>query len=129
MNNDEIEELKKALAASPDNNFLRLMLIKKMQHLPAYEAELDQLLQEAMKLSPDNLELKGILISNYFKQEKLSACIVIAESIGDLTKLPLDIRSIIAKCYLRDGDKSNAKDLYESIINEDRDYEDDELDG
>lgn len=127
--NPEIEDLKQALAASPQNDYLRLMLIRKMQHYPAYTLELEEHLQQAIRSKPHDVELKGILINTYFKQEKISACIIIAEEIKNLNLLPIEIRAIVAKCYLRDGDENVAQSIYTTIIKEDEGYSDDELDG
>lgn len=128
MYKEEIEQLKQALAASPNNNFVRTMLIKKMQHHAEYIAELETLLQEAIRNEPNNIELKSILIDTYFKQDKCSACIVLAEAIHDKSAMPLSTRASIAKCYLRENNKDAARELYQLIVQEDESYEDEELD-
>ena len=128
INKEEIEQLKQALAASPNNDFIRTMLIKKMQHHSEYIAEMETLLQDAIRNEPSNVELKSILIDTYFKQGKDSACIVLAEAIPDKTQMPLDTRACIAKCYLRENNLDAARNLYQRIVQEDESYEDEELD-
>ena len=128
INKEEIEQLKQALAASPNNDFIRTMLIKKMQHHSEYIAEMETLLQDAIRNEPSNVELKSILIDTYFKQGKDSACIVLAEAIPDKTQMPLDTRACIAKCYLRENNLDAARNLYQRIVQEDERYEDEELD-
>lgn len=125
---EEIEQLKQALAASPDNDYLRMMLIRKMQHFDQYHSELETLLHQALQKMPENIELKQILLSVYFKLEKISACIVIAEEISDLSVLSPETRAIIAKCYLKEDDLFMAKTIYEDILNEIPGFEDEELD-
>ncbi len=125
---EEIEQLKQALAASPDNDYLRMMLIRKMQHFDQYYQELEPLLQQALQKMPGNVELKQILLSVYFKQDKISACIVIAEEISDLSVLSPEIRAIVAKCYLKEENLFMAKSIYEEILNEIPGFEDAELD-
>ncbi|KAA3639127.1 MAG: AAA family ATPase [Bacteroidetes bacterium] len=125
---EEIEQLKQALAASPDNDYLRMMLIRKMQHFDQYHSELEALLQQALQKMPGNVELKQILLSVYFKQGKISACIVIAEEISDLSALSPEVRAIIAKCYLKEENLFMAKTVYEEILNDIPGFEDEELD-
>ncbi len=128
INKEEIEQLKQALAASPNNNYIRTMLIKKMQHHSEFLDEMEGLLQEAIRSEPNNIELKSILIDTYFKQKKRSACIVLAEAIADKSQIPLDTRARIAKCYLRENNRDAARNLYQGIVQENATYEDEELD-
>jgi len=124
----EIEELKQALAASPNNAYLRMMLIRKMQHYPDMAAELEQLVQQGLKADPSNAELKGVLIDQYFNQGKISTCIIIGEEIGDLNLLPIDTQAKLAKCYLREGNQNQAQAIFKEIVNQNSQYEDEELD-
>lgn len=124
---DDIEELKKALEASPDNQYLRMMLIRKMIQIPEFESEVESHLQKALKNDPKNLELKEMLIDIYFQQNKLSTCIVIAEEIEDHVLSPY-IKSLVAKCYLREGNVGKAKTLYQEVIIYDPEFQDQELD-
>jgi SpoVK/Ycf46/Vps4 family AAA+-type ATPase len=124
---NEIEALKKALVSSPENSTLRMLIIQKMRGQKDYLSEIEILLQNAMRENPFNLELKEILIETYFSQEKLSACIVIAEEIGDFKKLSKETRVILAKCYLRENNKSEAKEIYQQLVY-DEDVKDEELD-
>ena len=126
-NRKEIEELKVALEASPNNNYLRMMLIRKMQYFTEYNEELESHLQKAIRVNPKDIELKGILIKLYFSQEKISACIVVSENL-EFVKLETEARAIIAKCYLKENNFSEAKKVYQSVIDEDPNFSDEELD-
>lgn len=127
-NQDEIEELKKALESSPENQYLRMMLIRKMIQIPGYEVEVEGHLQKALKKDPNNLELKEMLIDLYFQQNKLSTCIVIAEEIEAHLLSPY-IKALVAKCYLREGNVGQARTLYQEVIIYDPEFQDPELDG
>jgi len=126
-NREEIEQLKQALAASPDNSYLRTMLINKMQYLTEYRSELEKHLQIALRSNPNNIELKEILIKLYFEQGKESACIVISEELN-INLLKPEIKAIIAKCHLRENNHGDARSIYQSIVAENSDFTDEELD-
>ena len=79
MQNPEIESLKEALAASPDNKQLRLILIRRMRLFAGYNAELEDLLKAALRDSPQQTELTGYLIDLYFSQGKFANCVLLAE--------------------------------------------------
>ena len=77
----EIEELKNAVALSPENVYLRMMLIRKMQHLPYYLSEVEDQLNSLLKYDPRNVEGKELLAGIYLKKNKTSACIIILEEL------------------------------------------------
>ena len=128
MAREEIEQLKQALSASPDNPVLINILIQKMQLFPEYDQEAEGLIQKALRLSPHDNSLKTALIKNYFRQGKYSACIVIAEEVGVRNIMDLDTQAIIAKCYLKENNLEQSRTIYQSIIAKDSDYSDEELD-
>ena len=125
---EEIEELKLAYKNSPENLTILKMLIRKMKNYPEYATDLEQLVSVYLKKDPGNIEFKEILIQAYFDQGKISTCIVIAEEIGNYRKLSADTRIILAKCFLREGDKVEAKSIYLNLVNQYRDISDEELD-
>ena len=126
--NQEIEELKNALSATPENDYLRMMLIRKMQLFPFYRTEMEALIQKALKTKPHNTELKSILIQSYFEQKKYSTCIIIAEEIGNISVLNLEVQAHIAICYLKENDKVKSQNIYQSIIMDDSSFVNEELD-
>ena len=126
-NNQEIEELKEALRASPDNHYLRMMLVRKMKLYKAYAKELEQQINEALKTGRDQTELKEILIEIYFNKAKLSACIVVGEGL-DVANLSTNTLSILSRCYLKEGDRGKAEELYHLLIEKNPDYTNEELD-
>lgn len=127
INKQEIEELKQALNASPNNEVIKSMLIKKMETFPEYHDELVQLLKESIKKNPNKTSFKESLIKVYFNQNKISACLIVAEGIN-IDEVKIETQAIIAKCYLRENYTSEARAIYTGIVNNNSDYEDEELD-
>lgn len=126
--NQEIEQLKEALSASPDNSYLKMMLIQKMQHFPQYDSELEGYIQSYINQNPNNKAAKEILLQLYFRQKKYSACIVIGESLGNIEQLAINTQTVLAKCYLKENDIANSKSIYRNIVQQNPDFTDDELD-
>lgn len=128
MDNKEIQDLIKAIDASPENTYLRLMLIKKLVNVPNFEDQLSFHLGELLRYDPKNIDGKNILAQNYFHQGKLSACIILAEELESSGNLLIATKLILAKAYFKEENNSRAKALYEEVLNEDPNYVDSELD-
>ena len=126
--NEEIEELKKALEATPGNAYLMMMLVRKMAKQSYYEAELEALIQAGLRQYPANMELKEALIRLYFRQEKISACIIIGEELLNQGTLSSDCKAILAKCYLQEGNTETARDIYRELVGENPGFSDETLD-
>jgi SpoVK/Ycf46/Vps4 family AAA+-type ATPase len=124
----EIRDLREALAASPDNAFIRRLLINKLRGLPGHETELERELNLLIKKEPRDLDLKEALIEVYFAQGKNSTCLIIFEELGHPELISPETRILIAKCYLKDGDHQQAGELYRSAVTTNPEVADDELD-
>lgn len=124
----EIRDLREALAASPDNAFIRRLLINKLRGLAGYETELERELNLLIKKEPRDLDLKEALIEVYFTQGKNSTCLIIFEELGHPELISPETRILIAKCYLKDGDHQRAGELYRSAITSNPEVADEELD-
>ncbi|WP_020568693.1 ATP-binding protein [Neolewinella persica] len=124
----EIRDLREALAASPENAFIRRLLINKLRGVPGHETELERELNLLIRKEPRDLDLKEALIEVYFTQGKNSACLIIFEELGHPELISPETRILIAKCYLKDGDHQQAGELYRSAINANPEVADDELD-
>ncbi|MDF1694318.1 MAG: ATP-binding protein [Saprospiraceae bacterium] len=125
----EIEELKNAVALSPENVYLRMMLIRKMQHLPYYLAEVEDQLNLLLKYDPRNVEGKELLAGIYLKKNKTSACIIILEDLDHANELSTNGKIILAKAYLKEENFERAKELYQMVLLVDPEANDEELDG
>ena len=127
-NEQELRELRQALAQSPENGYLRRLLISKLRGQPGYEQELEEHLQVLIRKEPQDIELKEILIEAYFAQKKYSTCLIIFEELGNHQLLSPPTRVLLAKCYLKDGDQAKAAELYQAAVLEDDSIADAELD-
>jgi len=125
---NELNELRRALEASPDNVYLRRLLINKLRGLAGHEQELEGLLNVLIRKEPRDLELKEALIEVYFAQKKYSTCLIIFEEIGNPEYISPETRLLVARSYLKDGDHGRAGEIYRSAIEENPNLEDEELD-
>lgn len=126
--NPEIEELKNAVSHSPENVYLRMMLIRKMQYLPYYSIEVEEQLNLLLKHKPDHIEAKEMLADIYLKNGKTSACIIILEELDHADELSIKGKVILAKAYFKENDLNRARELYEMAVLVNPELNDDELD-
>ncbi|TXF89823.1 ATP-binding protein [Neolewinella aurantiaca] len=124
----ELQDLRDALKASPENAYIRRLLINKLRGLSGFERELEREINTLMKLEPHDLDLKQALIEVYHAQDKNSACLIIFEELGHPELLTPETRLIIARCYLKDNDLERAGMLYRSAIEDNILLADNELD-
>ncbi len=128
MDKQEIQDLTKALETSPENIYLRLVLIKKLRKSPEHVELLSFHLIELLKYDPNNIEGKNFLAQYYFQIGKLSACIVLGEELEAKDNLSIETKLILSQAYYRENNLSKAKDLYEEVLDEDPDMYIEELD-
>lgn len=126
--NSEIEELKNAVMHSPDNVYLRMMLIKKMQPLAYYASELEEQLNALLKIDPSNKEAKELLAGAYLKRGKTSTSIIILEELDAADELSVNGKKTLAKAYLKEENFERAKELYQMVLLLNPEANDDELD-
>lgn len=126
--NAEIEELKNAVALSPENMYLRLMLIRKMQYLPHYANEFEAQLNELLKIDSSNIEGKELLAGLYLQKGKTSTAIIILEELDSSDELSIRGKTILSKAYLKEENFERAKELYQMVLLLDPQANDDELD-
>ncbi len=124
----ELQDLREALKASPNNAYIRRLLINKLRGSAGYETELEREINILMKLEPHDLDLKQALIEVYHKQGKNSACLIIYEELGHPELLDPETRIIIARCYLKDNDLERSGMLYRSALEDNILLADEELD-
>ncbi|WP_157501231.1 ATP-binding protein [Lewinella sp. 4G2] len=126
---NNIDNLRQALAASPDNEYIRRLLIEALREEGGHHAELDKELNHLIRKEPFAMDLKEYLIESYFAQEKYSTCLIIFEEVDDPVLLSPAVRVLIAKAYLKDGDQTRAGEVYRNAVDDDDEVADDELDG
>ncbi len=124
----ELNELAEALKLSPENTALRFMLIKKLQFYPEYKEQLESNINTLLQYSPNHSDAKEILAKVYFDKGKVSAAIIIAEELLGSNSLSLEGQVLLAKSYLAENDKMRARELYKSILDQDENMSDENLD-
>ncbi|MBC6993420.1 AAA family ATPase [Neolewinella lacunae] len=127
-NEKEIQELRRALEASPENSYLRRLLINKLRGQAGHEAELERELNTLLRKEPHDLELKEALIEVYFAQGKFSTCLIIFEELSNPGLVSPATRVLVAKSYLHDGDVTRAGEVYQDAVEEDYQVSDEALD-
>ncbi|NJC24943.1 ATP-binding protein [Neolewinella antarctica] len=124
----ELNDLRQALSASPENVYIRRLLIEKLREVGGEEKELEKELNKLIRKEPHSIDLKEYLIEVYFKQEKYSTCLIIFEEVEEPILLSPESRVLVAKAYLKDGDTARAGEVYRGAVEHDDDVADDELD-
>ena len=118
MESTELQTLREAIKASPNNIPLRKLyanaLLKNGRH---EEAEIEY--KEALRMSPDDVQLKTGLGTAFFEQGKISVGLVILEEITQNGTPPAEAWLVYAKLLLKTGDGIAAKEAYEkaTILN------------
>lgn len=115
MDNNEINELKEAIKASPENIPLRKYLANMLMKIQRYEeAELEY--KNALKYAPQNSRLKQGLADAFCEQEKTSLGLVIIEELVEQEAPSAKAWFIYAKLLLQSKNSSAAKEAYQNAI-------------
>jgi len=115
MNLDEIKNLRDALKAAPDNVPLRKILANTlMKHERWEEAEIE--VKEALKLSPNDVQLKVALATIFYEIGKNSVGLVLLEEVTSSGTPPAEAWLIYAKLLLESKDPHGAKDAYDNAM-------------
>lgn len=114
--NPEIEELKNAILLSPENTYLRMMLIRKMQQYDHYKSEIEEQVNALLKYDHNNSEAKEILAAAYFDKGRMSTCIIILEELYKDEALSSYGKLTLAKAYLKEENLERARELYEIVL-------------
>ncbi len=115
MEDNEINELREAIKASPENIPLRKYLAKSLIKLKRYEeAELEY--KNALKYSPDDTALKLGLAAAFCEQEKTSLGLVIIEGIIERSAPPASAWLTYSKLLMQSGNASKASEAYDNAI-------------
>lgn len=128
MTNPEIEDLKEALRQSPDNVYLRTVLIRKMQQYDHYSSELDEQANEILKYDPSNQLGKEVLAQIAFDKGRTSTCIIILEDLDSDDNLSTTGKLLLARAYLLEDNLPRAREMYEMVLVVDPDMTDAKLD-
>ncbi len=113
---EELDQLREAIKASPNNVPLRKLYAKALMKAKRYEeAELEW--KEAIKLSSEDVQLKIGLAKAFYEQEKTSLGLVLIEELLKSQDLPgAEAWVIYAKLLLQSRSAEEAKEAYEKAI-------------
>ena len=115
MSFDELSHLQEAVKNSPDNVPLRKYLANALLKKDRFEeAEIE--FKEALKLAPQDTELKIGLAEAFHGQEKTTVGLVLVEELVNATTPPAGAWLIYAKLLLQAKQAVQAKDAYETAI-------------
>lgn len=125
---EELNQLEEAVSASPNNVYIRFILIQKLVHYQQYASHLKEHLTQLLSYDPKHTEAKRLLLKVYYDQGKYSAAIILGEELESYQMLNGADLIILAKCYLKEDNLSRAGDIYRSVLSENPEMMDDELD-
>ena len=115
MNLDEIKNLRDALKAAPDNVPIRKILANTLMKLERWEeAEIE--IKEALRLSPNDVQLKVALATVFYELGKNSVGLVLLEEVTSSGTPPAEAWLIYAKLLLESKDAYGAKDAYDNAM-------------
>lgn len=124
--NEEIAELEAMLSENPENSRLRKMIIKKMYESKGYWEQMEEHIKYILQKEND-ATLSNLLLEVFFKNNKISACIVLGEQLHLEKNMTASSMIILSKAYLKEGNISKAQLLYEEALIVDKNLNDLEL--
>jgi len=115
MDLNEINELRDAIKASPDNIPLRKYLAKSLMKIQRHEeAELEY--KNALKQAPNDLSLKLGLAEAFCEQEKTSLGLVIIEELVEGNAPAPKAWLVYARLLMQAKNPNEAKDAYQNAV-------------
>ena len=127
MDQNAINNLREALAHSPDNIPLRLHLAQSLQQLFRYE-EAEQEFKVVLRLDARHKAAKFGLARAYFQQEKYNVAAVVLEELLQMSPDEESYQLLLCRCLLRSDQKEEAQQLYQDLIRANPTLQDEELD-
>lgn len=119
----DLDQLRAAIAQSPDNIYLRKLYNVALLDAGKYnEAEIE--IKESLKIAPEDEDLKIFLAEAFLRLKKLSLGLVLIEEITSDPKAPAKAWLIYAKLLLAADQPQEALIAYEKAIIIDPDYGD-----
>lgn len=127
MNEQTITSLKEALAASPDNFPLRLLLANTFLGLNRLD-EAEEQFTLCLQIKGQDSQSQMGLAEVYYKKSNYSACNVILENLINEGIETGEIYLLYAKALLQEGNLAQAINRYKKALDLNPNYYDDELD-
>ncbi|MEL6358153.1 MAG: AAA family ATPase, partial [Bacteroidota bacterium] len=120
--------LREALSYSPDNLPLRLSLADLLRQSLHYE-EAEKEYKAALRQAPHSDRAQLGLAAVYLAQEKFGTAVVILEELLKHHGRQETALVLLAKAFLRSGQKTEARTTYQEVLSINPVFTDDELDG
>mgnify|MGYP001236465339 CR=1 FL=1 len=115
MQEDEITQLKEALAATPNNVPLRRMLANALMRAKQYEeAEIEW--KEILRLAPHHTDSQVSLAECFLEQGKTSLGLVILEELTSSAAPPARAWLVFAKLLLKAKQITEAREAYDNAV-------------
>jgi len=124
---EAIEQLKEALALSPDNIPLRLHLAELMMNSNDFANAAEQY-NEILKRNYGNVKGRKGLATVYSRQKKYSAAIVIYEALIKENALNWEDMVQFVRCLIKEESYGEAVDVYKKVLQQNPSFKDDEID-
>ncbi|MBP7183919.1 MAG: AAA family ATPase [Saprospiraceae bacterium] len=124
---DSIEQIKEALKISPENNDLRLMLADSLLHEDRFD-EAEEEYKKILTKDEKHFMAKAGLAGIYFHNKQYNIAALLLEELIQRSESTLDLELLYAKTLLRERNFLKAKEIYQSILERDPEYYDEELD-
>ncbi len=115
MDPNELNDLREAIKASPENITLRKFLISQLLKTERWE-EAEVEIKEAMQLAPKDVALKVELANAFWHLKKTTAGLVLIEELLKAERPPAKAFIAHAKLLLQNKEAKKAKDAYEKAI-------------
>lgn len=124
---EAIEQLKEALALSPDNIPLRLHLAELMMNSNEFANAAEQY-NEILKRNYGNIKARKGLAGVYYKQKKYSAAIVVYEALLKEDGLNWEDMVQFVRCLIKEESYGEAVDVYKRVLQLNPSFKDEEID-
>lgn len=124
--NEEIRKLKEALAASPDNPYLRQLVLDAMIRGQAWE-ELQTECLDILARTPTDKHAKFGLALAYFGRENFSAAAVVLEELIRQDPANLDAQVLMCRVYMAENNVAEAVEAFKKIKQLKPDFSDKEI--
>ena len=115
MNIEELDQLRAAVAASPENLPIRKLYANALLRHKKYE-EAEVAFKDILRLAPADTSLKIGLATAFYHLSKIAPGLVIMEEVVKQTTPPATAWMTYAKLLLKAGESANARDAYEKAI-------------
>ncbi len=125
--NEAIEQLREALALSPDNIPLRLHLAELMIKENLYNDAAQQY-NEVLKKNYGNTKARKGLATLYYKQKKYSAAIIVYEALLKENALSWEEMLPFVRSLIKEESLAEAVEVYKKILQQNPSFKDDEID-